>query len=114
MKKKTRFQGNVIFDGKLSAVIGGRHYTFDNTFMPQLDKADPNREVIVMTPFKLRLNEFYTGYVRKIDYGGYKYLLIPTPSDDRGTPLKPEDVLCWTYADSSAEDLAEAAAQNGK
>ena len=110
---KAKYNGSVLFNGKLNVTIGGEKKTLEIDYLGTgIKQADPNREVIVMLKKNIGYNEFDTGYVvRKEEWENMEqpaFGLSPTEEKDGYTLVSYGDVIAWGYAsDEEPEQVDE-------
>lgn len=99
---KAKYNGSVLFNGKLNVTIGGEKKTLEIDYLgTEIKNADPNREVIVMLKKNIGYNEFDTGYVvrrEEWDEEKHSFGLRPTLNDTTCTLVDYGDVIAWGYA----------------
>lgn len=99
---KAKYNGSVLFNGKLNVTIGGEKKTLEIDYLgTEIKNADPNREVIVMLKKNTGFQEFDTGYVvrrEKWDEEKHSFGLRPTLNDTTCTLVDYGDVIAWGYA----------------
>ena len=107
---KPEFTGRIIFDGNLQLRIPGHGIKTIRTDLAgmKLHKADPNKELLVLTnPFS-GYNELHTGYiVRTKNYDDQErpcFGLKHEPDADSWTVINYCDVVAWGYADGGLND----------
>ena len=107
---KPEFTGRIIFDGNLQLRIPGHGIKTLRTDLAgmKLHKADPNKELMVLTnPFS-GYNELHTGYiVRAKNYDDQErpcFGLKHEPDADSWTVINYCDVVAWGYADGGLND----------
>lgn len=99
---KAKYNGSVLFNGKLNVTIGGEKKTLEIDYLGTgIKNADPNREVIVMLKKNIGFQEFDTGYVvrrEELDEERHSFGLRPTLNDTTCTLVDYGDVIAWGYA----------------
>ena len=108
--QKAKYNGSVLFNGKLNVIIGGEKKTLEIDYLGTgIKNADPNREVIVMLKKNIGYNELDTGYI--VILGGehpYDFGLKPTRESDGYSVYNYGDVIAWGYAsDEEPEQVDE-------
>ena len=107
---KPEFTGRIIFDGNLQLRIPGhgiKTLRTDRAGM-KLHKADPNKELLVLTNPFAGYDELHTGYiVRAKNYDDQErpcFGLKHEPDADSWTVINYCDVVAWGYADGGLND----------
>ena len=107
---KPMFTGRIMFDGNIQVRIpkvGVKTLRTDLAGMA-LHKADPNKELLVLTNRFLGYNEIHTGYiVRMKQYDGCEipcFGLKHEPDADSWTIINYCDIVAWGYADGGLND----------
>lgn len=107
---KPEFTGRIIFDGNLQLRIPGHGIKTLRTDLAgmKLHKADPNKELLVLTNPFAGYNELHTGYiVRTKNYDDQErpcFGLKHEPDTDSWTVVNYCDVVAWGYADGGLND----------
>ena len=107
---KPEFTGRIIFDGNLQLRIPGHGIKTLRTDLAglKLHKADPNKELLVLTKNFVGYDEIHTGYiVRMKQYDDMErpcFGLKHDPDADNWTVLNYCDVIAWGYADGGLND----------
>jgi len=107
---KPEFTGRIIFDGNLQLRIPGHGIKTIRTDLAgmKLHKADPNKELLVLTNPFAGYNELHTGYiVRTKNYDDQErpcFGLKHEPDADSWTVINYCDVVAWGYADGGLND----------
>ena len=107
---KPEFTGRIIFDGNLQLRIPGHGIKTLRTDLAgmKLHKADPNKELLVLTNPFAGYNELHTGYiVRTKNYDDQErpcFGLKHEPDADSWTVINYCDVVAWGYADGGLND----------
>ena len=104
------FTGRIMFDGNIQVRIpqhGIKTLRTDLAGM-KLQKADPNKELLVFTNHFVGYNEIHTGYiVRMKQYDDMErpcFGLKHEPDADSWTVINYCDVIAWGYADGGLND----------
>ena len=107
---KPQFTGRIMFDGNIQVRIpqhGIKTLRTDLAGM-KLQKADPNKELLVFTNHFVGYNEIHTGYiVRMKQYDDMErpcFGLKHEPDADSWTVINYCDVIAWGYADGGLND----------
>lgn len=107
---KPMFTGRIMFDGNIQVRIpqhGIKTLRTDLAGM-KLQKADPNKELLVFTNHFVGYNEIHTGYiVRMKQYDDMErpcFGLKHEPDADSWTVINYCDVIAWGYADGGLND----------
>lgn len=104
------FGGQVMFDGNMQVKLYGVGWKTLRTDYGCIDlqKADPNKEMLVMVNCGLPYNEIHTGYiVRMKSYDKCErpcFGLKHEPDSDMWTVINYCDVVAWGYADGGLND----------
>ena len=107
---KPEFSGRIIFDGNLQLRIPGHGIKTLRTDLAglKLHKADPNKELLVLTKNFVGYDEIHTGYiVRAKQYDEQErpcFGLKREPDADSWTVINYCDVVAWGYADGGLND----------
>ena len=107
---KPEFTGRIIFDGNLQLRIPGHGIKTIRTDLAgmKLHKADPNKELLVLTNPFAGYDELHTGYiVRAKNYDDQErpcFGLKHEPDADSWTVINYCDVVAWGYADGGLND----------
>lgn len=107
---KPEFTGRIIFDGNLQLRIPGHGVKTLRTDLAglKLHKADPNKELLVLTKTFVGYDELHTGYiVRTKNYDDQErpcFGLKHEPDADSWTVINYCDVVAWGYADGGLND----------
>ena len=107
---KPEFSGRIIFDGNLQLRIPGHGIKTLRTDLAglKLHKADPNKELLVLTKNFVGYDEIHTGYiVRAKQYDDQErpcFGLKSEPDADSWTVINYCDVVAWGYADGGLND----------
>lgn len=107
---KPEFTGRIIFDGNLQLRIPGHGIKTIRTDLAglKLHKADPNKELLVLTNPFAGYDELHTGYiVRTKNYDDQErpcFGLKHEPDADSWTVINYCDVVAWGYADGGLND----------
>ena len=107
---KPEFTGRIIFDGNLQLRIPGHGIKTIRTDLAglKLHKADPNKELLVLTNPFAGYDELHTGYiVRTKNYDDQErpcFGLKHEPDADSWTIVNYCDVVAWGYADGGLND----------
>ena len=107
---KPEFTGRIIFDGNLQLRIPGHGIKTLRTDLAgmKLHKADPNKELLVLTNPFAGYDELHTGYiVRTKNYDDQErpcFGLKHDPDADSWTVINYCDVVAWGYADGGLND----------
>lgn len=107
---KPEFTGRIIFDGNLQLRIPGHGIKTLRTDLAglKLHKADPNKELLVLTKNFVGYDEIHTGYiVRAKQYDDQErpcFGLKHEPDADSWTVINYCDVVAWGYADGGLND----------
>ena len=107
---KPEFTGRIIFDGNLQLRIPGHGIKTLRTDLAgmKLHKADPNKELLVLTKTFVGYDELHTGYiVRAKNYDDQErpcFGLKHEPDADSWTVINYCDVVAWGYADGGLND----------
>ena len=107
---KPEFTGRIIFDGNLQLRIPGHGIKTLRTDLAgmKLHKADPNKELLVLTNPFAGYDELHTGYiVRTKNYDDQErpcFGLKHEPDADSWTVINYCDVVAWGYADGGLND----------
>ena len=107
---KPEFGGRIIFDGNLQLRIPGHGIKTLRTDLAgmKLHKADPNKELLVLTNPFAGYDELHTGYiVRTKNYDDQErpcFGLKHDPDADSWTVINYCDVVAWGYADGGLND----------
>lgn len=107
---KPEFTGRIIFDGNLQLRIPGHGIKTLRTDLAGfgLHKADPNKELLVLTKDFVGYDEIHTGYiVRMKQYDDQErpcFGLKHEPDADSWTVVNYCDVVAWGYADGGLND----------
>ena len=107
---KPMFTGRIMFDGNIQVRIpqhGIKTLRTDLAGM-KLQKADPNKELLVFTNHFVGYNEIHTGYlIRTKQYADMErpcFGLKHEPDADSWTVINYCDVIAWGYADGGLND----------
>lgn len=106
---KPKFRGRCVFDGIIKVSLKGEEYTLqtdDSGYY--LRKADPNKEIIVLTISHCDDNEIDTGFVsfksvKEAPYGVMVYLKA-SPKSKSCSVFTLNDIIAWGYVDGGLED----------
>ena len=107
---KPEFGGCIIFDGNIQVKIPGHGIKTLRTDLGgmTLHKADPNKELLVLTKDFVGYDEIHTGYiVRAKSYDDQErpcFGLKHEPDADSWTVINYCDVIAWGYADGGLND----------
>lgn len=107
---KPMFTGSIMFDGNITVkLLNGEYKTLRTDFGGMLlQKADPNKELLVLTSRMIGYNEIHTGYiVRMRRYDDCElpcFGLKRDPDADAWGVLNYRDVVAWGYADGGLND----------
>ena len=107
---KPMFDGRIMFDGNIQVRLlrGGLKTLRTDLAGIGLHKADPNKELLVLTKHFTDYNEIHTGYiVRTKQYDDQErpcFGLKHEPDADCWTIINYCDVLAWGYADGGLND----------
>lgn len=107
---KPMFDGRIMFDGNIQVKIPGCGIKTLRTDLCgiKLQKADPNKELLVLCKFYVNYNEIHTGYiVRMKQYDDMErpcFGLKHEPNADSWTVINYCDVIAWGYADGGLND----------
>ena len=107
---KPEFTGRIMFDGNLQLRIPGHGIKTLRTDLAglKLHKADPNKELLVLTNPFAGYDELHTGYiVRTKNYDDQErpcFWLKHEPDADSWTVINYCDVVAWGYADGGLND----------
>ncbi len=107
---KPMFTGQIMFDGNIQVKLlrGGLKTLRTDLAGLGLHKADPNKELLVLTKHFTDYNEIHTGYiVRTKQYDDQErpcFGLKHDPDADCWTIINYCDVLAWGYADGGLND----------
>ena len=107
---KPEFTGLIIFDGNLQLRMPGHGIKTIRTDLAglKLHKADPNKELLVLTNPFAGYDELHTGYiVRTKNYDDQErpcFGLKHEPDADSWTVINYCDVVAWGYADGGLND----------
>ena len=104
------FTGRIMFDGNIQVrLLTGELKTLRTDLAGmKLQKADPNKELLVLTKSFTDYNEIHTGYiVRTKQYDDQErpcFGLKHEPDADSWTVINYCDVIAWGYADGGLND----------
>ena len=107
---KPMFTGRIMFDGNIQVrLLTGELKTLRTDLAGmKLQKADPNKELLVLTNRFTDYNEIHTGYiVRAKQYDDQErpcFGLKHEPDADSWTIINYCDVIAWGYADGGLND----------
>lgn len=107
---KPQFTGRIMFDGNIQVrLLTGELKTLRTDLAGmKLQKADPNKELLVLTNRFTDYNEIHTGYiVRAKQYDDQErpcFGLKHEPDADSWTIINYCDVIAWGYADGGLND----------
>ena len=107
---KPMFTGQIMFDGNIQVrLLTGELKTLRTDLAGmKLHKADPNKELLVLTNRFTDYNEIHTGYiVRTKQYDDQErpcFGLKHEPDADIWTVINYQDVIAWGYADGGLND----------
>ena len=107
---KPMFTGRIVFDGNIQVrLLTGESKTLRTDLAGmKLHKADPNKELLVLTNRFTDCNEIHTGYiVRTKQYDDQErpcFGLKHEPDADCWTVINYQDVIAWGYADGGLND----------
>ena len=107
---KPMFTGRIMFDGNIQVrLLTGELKTLRTDLCGmKLQKADPNKELLVLTKSFTDYNEIHTGYiVRTKNYDDQErpcFGLKHEPDADSWTVINYCDVVAWGYADGGLND----------
>ena len=107
---KPMFTGQIMFDGNIQVrLLTGELKTLRTDLAGmKLHKADPNKELLVLTNRFTDYNEIHTGYiVRTKQYDDQErpcFGLKHEPDADSWTVINYCDVIAWGYADGGLND----------
>ena len=107
---KPMFTGRIMFDGNIQVrLLTGELKTLRTDLAGmKLQKADPNKELLVLTKSFTDYNEIHTGYiVRTKQYDDQErpcFGLKHEPDADSWTVINYCDVIAWGYADGGLND----------
>ena len=107
---KPMFTGRIMFDGNIQVrLLTGEFKTLRTDLCGmKLQKADPNKELLVLTKSFTDYNEIHTGYiVRTKQYDDQErpcFGLKHKPDTDSWTVVNYCDVVAWGYADGGLND----------
>lgn len=107
---KPMFTGRIMFDGNIQVrLLTGELKTLRTDLCGmKLQKADPNKELLVLTKSFTDYNEIHTGYiVRTKQYDDQErpcFGLKHEPDADSWTIINYCDVIAWGYADGGLND----------
>ena len=107
---KPMFTGRIMFDGNIQVrLLTGELKTLRTDLAGlKLQKADPNKELLVLTKRFTDYNEIHTGYiVRTKQYDNQEWPcfgLKHDPDADSWTIINYCDVIAWGYADGGLND----------
>ena len=107
---KPMFTGRIMFDGNIQVrLLTGELKTLRTDLAGmKLQKADPNKELLVLTNRFTDYNEIHTGYiVRAKQYDDQErpcFGLKHEPDADSWTIINYQDVIAWGYADGGLND----------
>ena len=107
---KPQFTGRIMFDGNIQVrLLTGELKTLRTDLAGLgLHKADPNKELLVLTKHFTDYNEIHTGYiVRTKQYDDQErpcFGLKHEPDADSWTIVNYCDVIAWGYADGGLND----------
>jgi hypothetical protein len=107
---KPEFTGRIMFDGNIQVRIPQHGIKTLRTDLAgfALQKADPNKELLVFTNHFVGYNEIHTGYiVRMKQYDDMErpcFGLKHEPDADSWTVINYCDVIAWGYADGGLND----------
>ena len=104
MKKKPKYTGCVLFDGKLNIMVKGEKKTLQIDYLgSSLKTATPGREVLVLLRGHAEYNEIDTGYLLRKDEWEEKdepcFGLSTNVSLSNWGIHNFHDVIAWGYAD---------------
>jgi hypothetical protein len=107
---KPMFTGRIMFNGNIQVkLLTGESKTLRTDLAGmKLHKADPNKELLVLTNHFTDYNEIHTGYiVRTKQYDDQErpcFGLKHEPDADSWTIINYQDVIAWGYADGGLND----------
>ena len=107
---KPMFDGRILFDGNIQVrLLTGELKTLRTDLCGmKLQKADPNKELLVLTQFFTDYNEIHTGYIVRMkrydDCEQPCFGLKHEPDADSWTMINYKDVVAWGYADGGLND----------
>lgn len=106
---KPRYVGTVTFDGNIQVNLHGEVKTLRTDIGGLgLQKANPNKELLVLTRDHIGYNEIDTGYIvrsKRYDDGQPPYFgLKHEPNADGWGCHNYQDVIAWGYADGGLND----------
>ena len=107
---KPEFDGRIIFDGNLQLRIPGHGIKTLRTDLAGLglQRADPNKELLILCRGFTEYNEIHTGYiVRTKRYDNLEqpcFGLKGTPDADVWSVVNYANVIAWGYADGGLND----------
>ena len=107
---KPEFSGRIMFDGNLQLSIPGHGIKTIRTDLGglALHRADPNKELLVLTKSHVGFDEIHTGYiVRAKRYDIVErpcFGLKREPDETSWTVVNYCDVIAWGYADGGLND----------
>ncbi len=107
---KPMFDGRILFDGNIQVrLLNGEVKTLRTDFGGlALHRADPNKELLVLTGRFVVYDEIHTGYIVRMKR--YDYMERPCfglkhePDADSWTIINYCDVIAWGYADGGLND----------
>lgn len=107
---KPMFTGQIMFDGNIQVrLLTGELKTLRTDMCGmKLQKADPNKELLVLTNSFTYYNEIHTGYIVRMkrydDMEKPCFGLKHEPDADNWTIVNYCDVIAWGYADGGLND----------
>ena len=107
---KPQFTGRIMFDGNIQVrLLTGELKTLRTDLCGmKLQKADPNKELLVLTKRFTDYNEIHTGYIVRAktyeDAEQPHFGLKHEPDADSWTIVNYCDVIAWGYADGGLND----------
>ena len=107
---KPMFTGRIMFDGNIQVkLLTGELKTLRTDLCGmKLQKADPNKELLVLTKSFTDYNEIHTGYIVRAktyeDAEQPHFGLKHEPDADSWAVINYQDVVAWGYADGGLND----------
>ena len=107
---KPMFDGRILFDGNIQVrLLTGELKTLRTDLCGmKLQKADPNKELMVLTKSFTDYNEIHTGYIVRMkrydDCEQPCFGLKHEPDADSWTMINYKDVVAWGYVDGGLND----------
>ena len=107
---KPMFDGRIMFDGNIQVRLlrGGLKTLRTDLCGMKLQKADPNKELLVLTKSFTDYDEIHTGYIVRMkrydDMEKPCFGLKHEPDADNWTIVNYCDVVAWGYADGGLND----------